>query len=327
MLNLVHGLKSRGVQAELFTAGNGKLFRLAEAEGLVPKPACRETIEGMAPGLIHAHDSGALTIALRSARKHKTPVVLSRRIASPLRRNPFSRAKYSAGRIAAVVAISQTVKRVFAESGYPVDRIHVVPSGLDLEALDAVTADPDLRQRYRCRYLAVGIGSLTKKKNWQMLIRTAARLADEGMDIDWLLAGEGPEQGRLEKLARRCGIQDRVHLLGFREDVQQILKSCDLLFFPSLIEGASVTVREAMALGTPVVAVNAEGTAESLEGHGRLVDPDNVDGAARTVRDLLENPAARASLADAARESARNRFSFVRTITGTMAVYESVLPA
>lgn len=193
--------------------------------------------------------------------------------------------------------------------------------------LDAVSPDPELRRRYRADFLVAGVGSLTRKKNWQMLVRTAALLAGEGLDIHWLLAGEGPERPRLEALAQRCGVRERVHLLGFRQDSQRILKSCDLLFFPSLMEGASVTVREAMALGTPVVAVNAAGTAESLDGHGRLVAPDDIEEAARNIRDLLAKPAARETLIDAARESARRRFSFERTVEGTRQVYDAVLSA
>lgn len=327
VLDLVRDLVRRGEQAVLFTVGKGKLFRRSAAEGLKPQAVSHEAIVRMEPDIIHAHDSGALSISRGCARERRVPVVLSRRIASPLRRNPFSRAKYSAGSVAAVIAISETVKHVFAASGYPADRIHVVPDGLDFEVIDAVAPDPELRRNYRAEFLVAGIGSLTRKKNWGMLIRTAARLADEGMDIDWLLAGEGPERQRLKALAQRCGVQDRVHSLGFREDSQRIIKSCDLLFFPSLMEGASVTVREAMALGTPVVAVNAAGTVESLDGHGRLVAPDDMGGAARAVRELLENPAARTPLVDAARESARRRFSFDRTVTGTMDVYNAVRSA
>jgi glycosyltransferase involved in cell wall biosynthesis len=325
VLNLVRGLVRRGEKAVLFGVAGGKLLHRAQTEGLDTRRLSRKAVAEFRPDIIHAHDSGALSAARRRARELGAPVVFSRRVASPLRRNPFSRAKYSAESIAAVLAISETVKQVFAASGYPPDRIYVVPSGLDLEALDDVVADPGLRRHYGAELLVAGVGSLTKKKNWQMLVRTAALLNGEGWDLHWLLAGEGPERESLEALAAGSGVGDRVHFLGFREDAQQLIKSCDLLFFPSLIEGASVTVREAMALGAPVVAVDAAGTAESLNGHGCLVAPDDVDGAARAVRGLLTDSAARTAMVEAARESARRRFSFDRTVRGTMEVYDAVL--
>ena len=160
VLDLVRDLVRRGEQAVLFTVGKGKLFRRSAAEGLKPQAVSHEAIVRMEPDIIHAHDSGALSISRGCARERRVPVVLSRRIASPLRRNPFSRAKYSAGSVAAVIAISETVKHVFAASGYPADRIHVVPDGLDFEVIDAVAPDPELRRNYRAEFLVAGIGSL-----------------------------------------------------------------------------------------------------------------------------------------------------------------------
>jgi len=338
-LNLLQGLQRRGIRATLFAAPGSVLLARAGEAGLpaqaipvrdikrarLARPELLSVLSSASVDLIHAHDSGALTLAGRCGKKLGIPVVLSRRVASPLRRNPFSRVKYSGRNVAAVLAISETVKSVFAASGYPAERIHVVQSGLDLEALASVEADAALRASVGGRYTVAGVGKLSVKKNWQMLVRAAAALSAEGLDIQWLVAGEGPQRARLEELAARLDVADRVHLLGFRTDCDRILKTCDLLFFPSLVEGASVTVRQAMALGTPVVAVNAAGTAESLAGHGWLVSPNDVVAAARCVREALTDEARRGTAIAAARTSAHERFSLDTTVEGTLSVYRHVV--
>ena len=225
----------------------------------------------------------------------------------------------------AVMAISETVRDAMARSGYPRERIFTAPSGLDIAALDRVRADPAWRPEGGVGRLVAGVGKLSAKKNWEMLVRVAARLEAAGEAMDWVVAGEGPERRRLERLIRRLGVERRVRLLGFRDDARVILKSADLLFFPSLMEGASVTVREAMALGTPVVAVDAPGTAESLGGCGWLVRADDVAGAAATVARVLKDAAGRAAMARRARESAVARFSIERTVADTLAVYSFCL--
>jgi glycosyltransferase involved in cell wall biosynthesis len=279
-----------------------------------------------APDLIHVHDSlgteigGAAGIALGK------PVVLTRRVASPLRRNRRSRRKYSPDRLAAIVAISETVKAVVAEAGYPPERIFVAPTGLDLDALDRVETGATWRDRFGDGPLAVGVGKLSRKKNWELLVRTARESAPvAGEPIRWVVAGEGPERRRLERLAARLGVADRVHFAGFMRDATSLLKAADLLFFPSLMEGASVTVRNSMALGVPVVAVNAAGTAESLAGCGWLIGPEDAAAAAAAVRDVLTDRREREARCARARDVALSRYGMDRMVDGTIAAYRRAL--
>jgi len=328
---LAAGLRNRGIPCRLFCRAGGMLLDRAKAAGLAAEPLPRwlpgsrlaGRLQAARTAVVHVHDSRALAIGLRAAGGAGIPLVLSRRIASPLRANPRSRRKYSPRRIAAVLAISETVRDVMVRCGFPADRIFVAPSGLDLGALDA--AEPDLALRGAGPGPVVGgIGALSRKKNWTLLLRTAARLRQAAPDLRWVIAGDGPERRRLDGLARELGVSGCVHFLGFRPDALRVLSSLDLLFFPSRMEGAGVTVREAMAMGVPVVAARAPGTVESLDGHGWLVDPDDVEGAARTVRRVLDDPEERTRVAAAARDSARRRFSFDATLTRTLHVYERV---
>ena len=334
--HLVRGLLASGVDTTLWARRGGRLLANAVEQGLPARaltgpwrwplgelPLCRD-LARQGVDLLHCHDSGALCLGIRARRRLGVPLILARRIASPLRSNPVSRVKYSPRHVDAVVAVSEAVRAVFCRGGFPEDRVFVVPSGLDLTALDQLVRDESFRQPFGPGFLVVGIGKLAPKKNWPLLIRTAASVAAEGLEAHWLLIGDGPDRAALEAMAREAGVSSRVHFLGFCEDALQILKNSDLLFFPSRREGAAVTLRQAMALGVPVVAADSAGIVESLDGHGWTVAPDDVDGATRAVVQALTDVVRREAVGRDARESARARFGFDRTLRGTLDVYASV---
>jgi len=341
VLYLLEWLFRRQVDATLFAHPWGKLFMRADEKGLpvrgIPSaaffpilPFCLsslvDSMSDVGVNLIHAHDSLATTIGIRVARRLNVPLVISRRIASPMRRNPLSRRKYSPRNIAAVIAISDTVRDVFGKTAnFPMDRIFVAPTGIDIRALNNIESDREFRRSMGGAHIVVGIGKLAPKKNWQFMVRVAAELVKTGVDIQWCLAGDGPERKRLQALVNELGVSSRFHVLGFRTDAARILKNADLLFFPSLMEGASVTVRTAMLLGTPVVAVDAPGTMESLAGHGWIIKSGNVTDAAQSVVQALTDKEKRDAVCKAARESAISRFSFEKTVDSTIAVYERIL--
>jgi len=333
VLNLVVALRGQGWACTLLAHPRGRLLPEALARGVraEPVPLCfpvgrlARRLYAQRVDLLHVHDSRGVGWGGRLASRLGVPMVLTRRVASPLRRNSFSRRKYSPRRLAAVIAISETVRDVFAAGGYPAERIHLAPSGLDLEALGRVAPDPAFRAALGGGPVLGGIGKLSVKKNWAFMLRVAARLAGEAPGLRWALAGDGPERRELERMRRELEIEDRVQFLGFRRDALRLLKSVDALFFPSVREGASVTVRQAMALGVPVIAVDAPGTAESLGGHGWMVRDGDVEGAARAVLDVLRHPEAAQAAARAAKASAEQRFGFALTVDGTIRVYEAVL--
>lgn len=322
----------------LWTPGKGALFAEAERRGLpvealdasrlqrlgIGLRALRRRAHGFAPDVLHAHDSGALDIGTRLGRVLGIPVVLTRRIASPLRTNPWSRHKYAPDRLTAVVAISETVAEVMRQCGYPADRIHVAPSAIVAGELDGTQPAADLRERFGGEACVGGLGKLAPKKNWELLIRTAATWPADAPPVAWAIAGDGPARDELRALAAKLGVGDRVHFLGFRKDGLQVLRAFDALFFPSRMEGASVTVREAMAMGVPVVAAAAPAVVESLGGCGWVVDPDDVGGAVQAVRAVLTDRTTREARVAAARERVRTCFTPERLLAGTEAAYASV---
>jgi len=340
VFSLLKGLRENSVEYMLAARQDGKLFCKAREEGLnvygmrgkgpglldfSGRKKMLDAAARFAPDIIHAHDSKALSLAERVGSRLSVPVVLSRRIASRLRNNFLSKRKYSPERVKMVLAISETVRDVMISCGYPSERIEVVPSGLDPEMYACLEPAEGFREEYAGKFLVGGLGKLSVKKNWQMLVRTAGRVREKGLDVRWVIVGDGRERASLEELARREGVGDIVSFTGFREDGRRVLKSLDLLFFPSKMEGASVTVREAMFLGVPVVAVNAPGTMESLSGHGWGVDDGDIAGACDAVVEALTDSAVRAKKTHGARELALKKYNIGNTIKLTIEAYRKVL--
>ena len=173
--------------------------------------------------------------------------------------------------------------------------------------------------------LSEGWESCPPKKNWAYMIRVAAHLTAGGSDIQWVLIGDGPERPALERLVREKGLADRFRFMGFQPQAARFIRDFDALFFPSLMEGTPGVVREAMVLGVPVVAVNAPGTVETLGGHGWVVNDGDENQAAQAVLQVLSDSALRQRRCDRARRFALDRFSIDRTISGTLAVYQTLL--
>lgn len=103
----------------------------------------------------------------------------------------------------------------------------------------------------------VSVGELNKNKNHEVIIRALAELNDA--NVHYMIAGEGPLKGYLRELADSLGVADRVHLLGYRNDVAEIYKAADICCFPSFREGLGLAAIEAMACGLPIVTSNVHG--------------------------------------------------------------------
>lgn len=155
----------------------------------------------------------------------------------------------------------------------------------------------------------------------------ASGLADDGWRLQ--IAGAGPELPLLEQDAASLGVSRAVDLLGFRDDVAQLYRRAGLFIAPCAVEGLGLSLLEAMATGLPAVAADAGGHSEILAGldSRALFPPDDVDAAARSLRALADDEAARAALGAAGRERQRAEFSIAAQLAGTDAVYRRAIAA
>jgi glycosyltransferase involved in cell wall biosynthesis len=144
---------------------------------------------------------------------------------------------------------------------------------------------------------------LARDKGLEYLIAAATILLRTGLQFRIVIAGDGPVRARLEELTRNLGVADRVKFLGFREDVSDLLAACDLVVLPSLREGLSIALLEAMAAGKPIIATSI-GSHRELVGQAeiaRLVAPADAAALCEAILQVWGDPALRTRLGATAR--------------------------
>jgi glycosyltransferase involved in cell wall biosynthesis len=265
--------------------------------------ALSRQLRDAAPDLAHLHSGRAAWLGGLAAARLGLPALATRRMDRRLRRNPRNALLH--GRLLRrSVAISDAVARQLAEAGARAERIAVVPSAVDPAALhpqrarEAVRAELGANAGEPCLLTAA---ALVERKGIDVLLRALARLfAEDGPATLWI-AGDGPERGALEQLARELALGDRVRFLGARRDVPDLLAACDVFVLPSRHEGLGVAALEAMAAGRAVVASGVGGLAEAVahERTGLLVPPDDPPALAGALARLLGDARLRERLAAA----------------------------
>jgi len=163
------------------------------------------------------------------------------------------------------------------------------------------------------------IGTITRlhdSKGNNFLVEAAAKVVQERPKARFFLVGEGPLLPALEAQARELNLGDRFVFAGFRRDVAATLSAFDLSAFPSLWEGTPITAFEALAMGKPIVATDADGLLDILtDGHDAVIVPRrDADALAHTLIWAIDSPAERARLSANARVTGREYdiLAFVR---------------
>jgi sugar transferase (PEP-CTERM/EpsH1 system associated) len=144
-----------------------------------------------------------------------------------------------------------------------------------------------------------------------------------------VFVGDGALRGELEQVVQAAGVADRVWFAGERADVPEIMRGLDCFVLPSLAEGVSNTILEAMATGLPIVATRVGGNGELVESGmtGTLVPPANGKALAEAMLAYADDRTMSRRHAKAARRVAEDRFSLDRMVADYASLYESALAA
>jgi sugar transferase (PEP-CTERM/EpsH1 system associated) len=209
------------------------------------------------------------------------------------------------------------------EIGVPAGRFAVVPNGVDLTMYKPSPARSLLAPESGT---VIGVvGRLVAVKNYALLLRAVAQLPPA---LEWQLwiVGDGPEREALTTLAAELGIRERVIFYGHRDDVAKLLQRFDIFVLPSLSEGMSNTLLEAMATGVASIASRVGGNVELItDGLTGCLFESGDSGALRAcVEQLLRNPELRDSLGRAAAVRAQQEFSILRMLERYAQMYRDV---
>ncbi len=217
-----------------------------------------------------------------------------------------------------LIANTRDIVAYVVRHGWPAERVHYLPNFVTGQTAPplprASLATPDDAP------LALALGRLHRNKGFDVLIEAVAKVPR----LHLWLAGEGDERPVLEGLARTLAVEDRVHFLGWRDDVAALLAACDVLVSSSRHEPLGNVVIEAWAAGVPVVATASEGPRALIrDGENGLIVADRGCRCARRRAGASRRPITilRAALAAGGRAAFEAEFTEARVV----ALYREVL--
>jgi glycosyltransferase involved in cell wall biosynthesis len=297
----------------------------------------RESWRAEPVDVVHAHFWMSGLAALRGTWGGTTPVLQTfHALGSVKRRQQGVRDTSPPARIALERTLCATVDHVIATCSDEVEnlgrlglsraRATVIPCGVDVQAFRPREVDAHDRLRL------LVIGRIVTRKGVGNVIEALAELPDVELTVaggpraDAL--GADPEVDRLQRLAERLGVRDRVRFVGgvAREDVPSLMCAADVVVTVPWYEPFGIVPLEAMACGRPVVGSAVGGLLDTVVPGvtGELVPPRRPDLLAATLRHLLADPERRAAYGRAGRRRAVARYPWSRVVERTEQVYESV---
>jgi glycosyltransferase involved in cell wall biosynthesis len=216
--------------------------------------------------------------------------------------------------VAIASEVADSIRRVYGIDDFP-----LIPNGIPVDKFRGPSMD---RESWRKKegfaptdVLYVCVAGLRPQKNHPLLLEAFHRGPASDPRAHLLSAGAGTLKSRLETQIGALGLQEKVHLLGHRSDVPDVLNAADVFVLSSDYEGNPLAVLEAMTAGKAMISTAVGGVPELVEGGcGLLVPPRDAQALSRAMSHLLENPDARKSMGEMAARRAVERFD-VRAMT------------
>ena len=221
------------------------------------------------------------------------------------------------------IVFSEIQRDLLIKLGVPGDRVAVIPNGVDEKKYSP--GHSNLKYQLRTKKLFVYQGRIATEKNIEALLK-AWKLANLGNDCQLLMVGDGPNRSSLQL---HYGKEHNVIWLGFVSDEQQridILRAADVFILPSLVEGLSISLLEAMSCGVACLATDAGADGEVLEdGAGVVLDTQGVTAQLKILLPLFHNhPEMTKLLGNKARQRVLERYTLRQNITKLELLYSEL---
>lgn len=222
--------------------------------------------------------------------------------------------KKQCNQLDAIVAPSKPMLDVLRSYGVSVNA-EVIATGLQESSFAEADGD-QFREKYQIplgKQMLLYVGRVAHEKNIGFLLKVVRRLSVQQPEILLVITGEGPAEHSLHQQVQALGIEKNVQFIGYLDrntELNACYKAADIFVFASKSETQGLVLLEAMAQGTPVVAIAELGTASILvEGQGAHISTEDETVFAQKINDLLTNPIARNILGDVGRVYARKHWS------------------
>jgi glycosyltransferase involved in cell wall biosynthesis len=343
LVNLYHALTKSGIEQTVFCPKNSALVNYCVSENIshytytktggfnLPAAFQLKKMGRLNKNfdLLHLHDSDAHTIGyLAYLLGVTTPMVLSRKVVFKIKSSLFTIKKYNAACIKKIICVSEAVKNVVATRVVDKSKLTVIHEGI--EPIDAASIIPfSLPAEITGKnfdFIAGYIAALTAEKDHETFLQVAQLLIKKGMNIGFVLAGDGKVRQKIELRIKELGLSQYVFLIGFCKEIPSLLKRLDVLLFTSTQEGFPITILEAFFMHLPVVTTNAGGIAEMVENGktGFSAPVGDTEQLAAKVEMVLQNPQLAKELADNARQFVQ-QFTYIRMAQQVLDLYKQVI--
>jgi glycosyltransferase involved in cell wall biosynthesis len=330
LLSLIKGLHRHGHKIHLICEPQTLLEARALALGVFVHPMAIRSEAGLIslfrliilfrkirPQILAFNTPKAVIIGTLASRLAAVSArIVFRRVNFPLRNNLLTRIKYLWG-IDCIVAISESIRAQLTISGIPVSRIRTIYEGLDLSRYPR-GAWP--KKRIAGEPTVVGtISHLSTEKGIQYLVEAASLIPGVHRRLRFVVVGDGSCRPQLEAFVGEKGLKDVFQFTGFQQDTSQFIKSFDMFALPSLSEGLSSSILEAMATSLPIVATNVGGIPELVKhgDNGFLVPPADPAALAQAIQQLADDPKECWRMGLRGRERVEKQFTLERKVMET----------
>ena len=229
-----------------------------------------------------------------------------------------------------VVAVSDAIKEDIGKMGVPDNKLEVIFNGIDLEKWQQ---DENLNIAEYKKQLGLSLdatilglfGRLYGQKGHQYLFQALAQTAKNKIEL--ICVGDGPLEPELKRLTAQLGLENRIHFLGFRSDIKELLQITDLFVMPSLDEGLPMALLEAMAIGKAIITTPVGAIPSVIDDNysGMLVPPKSINDLAHAINRLRTHPDQVVLLGHNAQEKVRHKFSSETMTARYLSLYQDML--
>ena len=220
---------------------------------------------------------------------------------------------YTRRRFSAIIAVSEEIKKHLAGL-YGEQRVVAIHNAISINDQQPTESPLEVKKKLGIRpdQIVIGaVGRLVPVKAFDIFLKAARSISEKFPDAVFVIAGDGPLMSSLTALSRELGIDNKVVLTGFRNDILNLMNSFDIFIISSHHEGIPISALEAMAMKKAIVSTSVGGMPEILEDShsGLLVEPNNADAIADGCVRILNDQQLRADIEIGARSRVENKFS------------------
>lgn len=269
--------------------------------------------------IVHAHGTRAASNLFWTANKIKVPLFYTIHGWSfndnqgTIKRNISVKAeKYLTEKATVNISVSETNQKTGRNciKGFASE---VIKNGINTSRFNTdVTTNIRAEIGIPSDHIVIGfIARITKQKDPHALVTAFRKVCDKFNKTTLLIVGDGELKEDIVLLSKELNVYDRINFQPFRQDIPNILKSIDIYCLPSLWEGLSIGLLEAMAMGKAIVATKVDGTIEVLRdrSNGLLVESGDVDQLARALSELCQNSELRKNIGISAYNTISEEFN------------------